>query len=93
MNETIYQFKGTDDYIVDDDLMLTANIAIKMNKPPLVKGEPGTGKTALAESIAKALGKELIVWSIKSTTKASDGLYQYDVVRRLYDKASLEMRE
>ena len=85
MNETIYQFKGTDDYIVDDDLMLTANIAIKMNKPLLVKGEPGTGKTALAESIAKALGKELIVWSIKSTTKASDGLYQYDVVRRLYD--------
>ena len=57
MNETIYQFKGTDDYIVDDDLMLTANIAIKMNKPLLVKGEPGTGKTALAESIAKALGK------------------------------------
>ena len=85
MNETIYQFKGTDDYIIDDDLMLTTNIAIKMNKPLLVKGEPGTGKTALAESIAKALDKPLIVWSIKSTTKASDGLYQYDVVRRLYD--------
>ncbi len=85
MNETIYQFKGTDDYIIDDDMMLTANIAIKMNKPLLVKGEPGTGKTALAESIARALDKELIVWSIKSTTKASDGLYQYDVVRRLYD--------
>ena len=85
MDETIYQFKGTDDYIIDDDLMLTTNIAIKMNKPLLVKGEPGTGKTALAESIAKALDKPLIVWSIKSTTKASDGLYQYDVVRRLYD--------
>jgi MoxR-like ATPase len=65
--------------------MLTMNIAIKMNKPLLVKGEPGTGKTALAEAIAKALGMDLIVWSIKSTTKAQDGLYQYDVVRRLYD--------
>ncbi len=85
MDENIYQFKGTDDYIIDDELMLTMNIAIKMNKPLLVKGEPGTGKTALAEAIAKALDKQLIVWSIKSTTKAADGLYQYDVVRRLYD--------
>ena len=85
MAENIYEFKGTDDYIIDDDLMLTMNIAIKMNKPLLVKGEPGTGKTALAEAIAKALDKKLIVWSIKSTTKAADGLYQYDVVRRLYD--------
>lgn len=85
MSETIYQFQGTDDYIINDDLMLTMNIAMKMNKPLLVKGEPGTGKTALAESIAKALSKKLIIWSIKSTTKAQDGLYQYDVVRRLYD--------
>ena len=85
MNESNYQFRGTDDYIISDDLMLTANIAIRMNKPLLVKGEPGTGKTALAESIAKALGRKLIIWSIKSTTKAQDGLYQYDVVRRLYD--------
>ena len=85
MNETVYQFKGTDDYIIDDELMLTMNIAIQMNKPLLVKGEPGTGKTALAEAIAKALDMELIIWSIKSTTKAQDGLYQYDVVRRLYD--------
>ena len=85
MNESNYQFRGTDDYIISDDLMLTANIAIRMKKPLLVKGEPGTGKTALAESIAKALGRKLIVWSIKSTTKAQDGLYQYDVVRRLYD--------
>lgn len=84
MNESNYQFRGTDDYIISDDLMLTANIAIRMNKPLLVKGEPGTGKTALAESIAKALGRKLIVWSIKSTTKAQDGLYQYDVVRRLF---------
>jgi len=85
MNENIYQFQGTDDYIIDDELKLTMNIAIQMKKPLLVKGEPGTGKTALAESIAKALDKDLIVWSIKSTTKAQDGLYQYDVVRRLYD--------
>lgn len=85
MSENLYQFKGTDDYIINEDLMLTANIALKMNRPLLVKGEPGTGKTALAESIAKALDMELIVWSIKSTTKASDGLYQYDVVKRLYD--------
>lgn len=85
MTETIYAFKGTDDYIIDDDLALTVNIAMKMNKPLLIKGEPGTGKTALAEAIAGALGKRLIVWSIKSTTRAQDGLYQYDVVRRLYD--------
>ncbi len=85
MSENIGQFRGTEDYIIDDDLMLTMNIAIKMNKPLLVKGEPGTGKTALAEAISKALDKDLIVWSIKSTTKAQDGLYQYDVVRRLYD--------
>lgn len=85
MSENVYQFKGTDDYIIDDELMLTMNIAIQMNKPLLVKGEPGTGKTALAEAIATALDKKLIVWSIKSTTKAQDGLYQYDVVRRLYD--------
>ncbi len=85
MTETIYRFQGTDDYIIDDELKLTMNIAIGMNKPLLVKGEPGTGKTALAESIARALDKRLIVWSIKSTTKAQDGLYQYDVVRRLYN--------
>ncbi len=85
MSETLYRFKGTKDYIINDELMQTVNIAIKMNKPLLVKGEPGTGKTALAESVAKALGKKLVVWSIKSTTKASDGLYHYDVVRRLYD--------
>ena len=85
MTETIYKFQGTDDYIIDDELKMTMNIAIGMNKPLLVKGEPGTGKTALAEAIAKALGKKLIVCSIKSTTKAQDGLYQYDVVRRLYD--------
>ncbi len=85
MNERTDIFRGTEDYIIDDDLMLTVNIAMEMGKPLLVKGEPGTGKTALAESVAAALGKQLIVWSIKSTTRAQDGLYQYDVVRRLYD--------
>ncbi|MBQ9707865.1 MAG: MoxR family ATPase [Firmicutes bacterium] len=79
------KFQGTSGYIVDDDLKLVTNIAISMGKPLLVKGEPGTGKTALAEAIAEALGKKLIIWSIKSTTKAQDGLYQYDVVKRLYD--------
>lgn len=85
MSNADMRYQGTDDYIISDELMLTMNIAIRMNKPLLVKGEPGTGKTALAESIAKALDKPLITWSIKSTTKAQDGLYQYDVVRRLYD--------
>lgn len=85
MTESIYRFKSADNYIISDDLMVTANIAIAMNKPLLVKGEPGTGKTALAEAIARSLDMDLIVWSIKSTTKAQDGLYQYDVVRRLYD--------
>jgi MoxR-like ATPase len=85
MKEVNKDFRGTDEYIVDDDLMLTANIAIAMKRPLLVKGEPGTGKTGLAEAIAKALDKKLIVWSIKSTTKAQDGLYHYDAIRHLYD--------
>lgn len=85
MNERKFQFESVDDYIINDDIKLTANIAISMRKPLLVKGEPGTGKTALAEAVARALDMPLITWSIKSTTKAQDGLYTYDVVRRLYD--------
>ena len=85
MNERKNQFESVDDYIISDDLKLTANIAISMHKPLLVKGEPGTGKTALAEAVARALDMPLITWSIKSTTKAQEGLYTYDVVRRLYD--------
>lgn len=78
-------FRGSDDYVASDDLMSSVNVAIALEKPLLIKGEPGTGKTMLAESIAKALDKKLITWSIKSTTKAQDGLYLYDTVQRLYD--------
>jgi len=78
-------FKGSQDYVASQELMGAVNIAMVLQKPLLIKGEPGTGKTVLAEAIAKSLGKELIIWNIKSTTKAQDGLYVYDVVQRLYD--------
>jgi MoxR-like ATPase len=78
-------YKGSDDYVVSDELMHAVNVAIALQKPLLIKGEPGTGKTMLAESISKALEKKLIIWSIKSTTKAQEGLYVYDTVQRLYD--------
>lgn len=78
-------FRGDDQYVASEDLLATVNIAMSLEKPLLVKGEPGTGKTKLAEAIAHALGKKLIIWNIKSTTKAQDGLYVYDVVQRLYD--------
>lgn len=79
------QYKGSSDYIVSDELRNSVNIAIALSKPLLIKGEPGTGKTVLANSIADSLGKELIIWNIKSTTKAQEGLYVYDTVQRLYD--------
>ncbi len=78
-------FKGSSDYVVSDELMRAVNIAMALEKPLLIKGEPGTGKTMLAQAISKALNKKLIIWNIKSTTKAQDGLYVYDVVQRLYD--------
>ncbi|KGP74945.1 ATP-binding protein [Desulfosporosinus sp. Tol-M] len=82
-DQIIYQ--GTEDYIVSNDLRNSVNISVALKRPLLIKGEPGTGKTVLAESIARSLGLRLIIWNIKSTTKAQDGLYVYDTVQRLYD--------
>lgn len=78
-------FKGSDDYVVTRELMNAVNVSIALKKPLLIKGEPGTGKTMLAEAISKALDMKLIIWGIKSTTKAQEGLYVYDTVQRLYD--------
>ncbi|MBQ1896810.1 MAG: MoxR family ATPase [Lachnospiraceae bacterium] len=79
------RFEGTKEYVASPELMDSVNIAIALKKPLLIKGEPGTGKTMLAQSVADALGKKLIIWNIKSTTKAQDGLYMYDTIQRLYD--------
>ena len=82
MNKT---FTGSKQYVASEDLMNAVNIAVTLQKPLLIKGEPGTGKTMLAEAVSQALGKRLVIWNVKSTTKAQDGLYVYDVVQRLYD--------
>ncbi|MEQ1807512.1 MAG: MoxR family ATPase, partial [Burkholderiaceae bacterium] len=79
------KFQGTDSYVATHDLMLAVNAAITLKRPLLVKGEPGTGKTMLAEEVAGALGMPLLQWHIKSTTKAQQGLYEYDAVSRLRD--------
>ncbi|NLR99343.1 MoxR family ATPase [Rhizobium sp. P38BS-XIX] len=79
------QFQGTADYIADKDLMVAVNAAIRLERPLLVKGEPGTGKTELARQVAAALGLSLLEWNVKSTTKAQQGLYEYDAVSRLRD--------
>ena len=79
------KFTGTDSYIATQDLMLAVNAAITLKRPLLIKGEPGTGKTMLAEEVATALGMPLLQWHIKSTTKAQQGLYEYDAVSRLRD--------
>lgn len=78
-------FSSTQEYVASEELLASVNVAITLQKPLLIKGEPGTGKTMLAEAIAKSLGKKLFIWNIKSTTKAQDGLYIYDTIQRLYD--------
>ena len=82
---TATHFTGTDRYIATDDLKLAVNAALTLQRPLLIKGEPGTGKTMLAEEVAKALRRNLLQWHIKSTTKAHQGLYEYDAVSRLRD--------
>ena len=82
---TFHQFQGTDQYIASDQLRGAVNTALALERPLLLRGEPGTGKTLLAENVARALGMELIAWHVKSTTKAQDGLYVYDTVARLHD--------
>jgi len=83
--EMSMRFEGTKSYVATDDLKVAVNAAALLRRPLLVKGEPGTGKTVLAEEVAKALGAPLITWNIKSTTKAHQGLYEYDAVARLRD--------
>ena len=78
-------FNSTNDYVASEELLASVNVAIALKKPLLIKGEPGTGKTMLAQAVANSLGKKLFIWNIKSTTKAQDGLYMYDTIQRLYD--------
>ena len=86
------RFEGTDNYVATEDLKVAVNAAMALERPLLIKGEPGTGKTGLAYEVAEALGAELITWHIKSTTKAHQGLYEYDAVTRLRDSQLGEER-
>ncbi len=79
------KFSSTNTYVASQELLDAVNVAMVLEKPLLIKGEPGTGKTMLAAAVAESLGKRLIIWNIKSTTKAQDGLYMYDTIQRLYD--------
>ena len=79
------KFEGTENYIATEDLRVAVNAALTLQRPLLIKGEPGTGKTVLAEEVSKALDMELITWHVKSTTKAQQGLYEYDAITRLRD--------
>ena len=79
------RFTGTDRYLTNPALQAAVNCALSLERPLLVKGEPGTGKTLLAEAIATAVGLPLLTWHVKSTTRAQDGLYVYDTVQRLHD--------
>ena len=85
INDSFDKFKGSHDYVTSEALRNAVNVSIALKRPLLVRGEPGTGKTLLAHSIAKDLDKRLIIWNIKSTTKAQEGLYVYDTVQRLND--------
>src|SRR5437763_5290768 len=79
------RFRGTDAYLTSPELEAAVNAALALERPLLVRGEPGTGKTLLAEAVAEALDVEIVTWNVKSTTRAQDGLYLYDTVQRLYD--------
>ncbi len=78
-------FTSTSQYVASKELLASVNVAVALQKPLLIKGEPGTGKTMLAQAVAESLGKKLVIWNIKSTTKAQEGLYVYDTIQRLYD--------
>lgn len=86
------QFQGTKDYVATDDLKIAVNAAVTLERPLLVKGEPGTGKTELARQVSEALGLRMIEWNVKSTTRAQQGLYEYDAVSRLRDSQLGEER-
>ena len=88
MNTTFDRFKGSADYVTSEPLRNAVNVSIALGRPLLIRGEPGTGKTLLAHSIARGLNKTLVTWNVKSTTKAKDGLYVYDTVQRLDDSRS-----
>ena len=84
-NDFLMKFRGTESYVATEDLTVAVNAAVTLERPLLVKGEPGTGKTELARQIAQSLGLPMLEWNIKSTTKAQQGLYEYDAVSRLRD--------
>lgn len=85
MSDKKTTFTSTSQYVASKELLASVNVAVALQKPLLIKGEPGTGKTMLAQAVAESLGKRLVIWNIKSTTKAQEGLYVYDTIQRLYD--------
>src|SRR6201995_2372322 len=85
MTQSFHHYKGTSSYLTNESLEAAVNCALLLERPLLVKGEPGTGKTLLAEAVAEGMGLPLLTWHVKSTTRAQDGLYVYDTVQRLYD--------